>query len=129
MRARRGGRAHGGRGQYPHGIHVRHRTRVPAIEVLVEGFGLPEPGERASDARSERERERVGAGERTAGEVSTHRLDMSVTPVVHDVDNFELSPFTKPAKAPLSLFVYFTPSTTPVSPTAALGHLMVSPSL
>ena len=54
---------------------------------------------------------------------------MSVTPVVHDVDNFELSPFTKPAKAPLSLFVYFTPSTTPVSPTAALGHLMVSPSL
>ena len=85
--------------------------------------------ERASDGRSERERERVGAGERTAGEVSTHRLDMSVTPVVHDVDNFELSPFTKPAKAPLSLFVYFTPSTTPVSPTAALGHLMVSPSL
>jgi hypothetical protein len=38
--------------------------------------------ERASDARSERGRERVGAGERTAGEVSTHILDMVVTELV-----------------------------------------------
>ena len=56
-------------------------------------------------------------------------FDMSVTELVHDVDNFELSPFTKPAKPSLSLFVYVTPSTSPSSPTAALGHLMVSPSL
>ena len=38
--------------------------------------------ERASDARSEGERERVGAGERTAGEVSTHMYSMSVTELV-----------------------------------------------
>jgi len=38
--------------------------------------------ERASDARSERGRERVGAGERTAGEVSTHIKYMSVTELV-----------------------------------------------
>jgi len=36
----------------------------------------------ASDARSERGRERVGAGERTAGEVSTHIWFMSVTELV-----------------------------------------------
>ena len=76
------GRAHGGRGQYPHVIHGRHRTRVPAIEGLVEGIGSKEPGERASDARSERGRERVGAGERTAGEVSTHMAAMVVTELV-----------------------------------------------
>jgi hypothetical protein len=35
-------------------------------------MAFEEPGERASDERSERGRERVGAGERTAGEVSTH---------------------------------------------------------
>jgi len=35
---------------------------------------------RASDERSERER--VGAGERTAGEVSTHMPYMSVTELV-----------------------------------------------
>ena len=61
---------------------MRHLARVPAIEGLVEGSGVVEPGERASDARSERERERVGAGERTAGEVSTHMEDMSVTELV-----------------------------------------------
>jgi hypothetical protein len=38
--------------------------------------------ERASDARSERERGRVGAGERTAGEVSTHIRSMVVTELV-----------------------------------------------
>ena len=38
--------------------------------------------ERASDARSERERGRVGAGERTAGEVSTHIRSMVVTLLV-----------------------------------------------
>ena len=38
--------------------------------------------ERASDARSERERGRVGAGERTAGEVSTHMEFMFVTAAV-----------------------------------------------
>ena len=59
-------------------------ARVPAIEGLVEGSGAVEPGERASDARSERERERerVGAGERTAGEVSTHMALMVVTELV-----------------------------------------------
>jgi len=77
-----GGRAHGGRGQYPHAQHVRHRGHVPAAEVLVEGSGAGEPGERASDARSERERECVGAGERTAGEVSTHSVTMFVTELV-----------------------------------------------
>ena len=56
-------------------LAVLHRTRVPAIEGLVEGIGLAEPGERASDARSERER--VGAGE-----VSTHIRFMSVTLLV-----------------------------------------------
>ena len=104
-----------------------HAVHDPAGEVLVEGIGVIEPGERASDARSERERERVGAGE-----VSTHMYDMSSTPVVHDVDNLghcEEPLFTKPRKAFLFLFVYVTPVTTPVSPTAALGHLMVSPSL
>ena len=40
------------------------------------------PGERASDARSERGRERVGAGERTAGEVSTHMDCMYFTELV-----------------------------------------------
>jgi hypothetical protein len=44
------------------------------VSQLLRGWlkflALSEPGERASDARSERER--VGAGERTAGEVSTH---------------------------------------------------------
>jgi len=40
------------------------------------------PGERASDARSERGRERVGAGARTAGEVSTHISFMLVTELV-----------------------------------------------
>ena len=58
-------------------IHVVHD---PAGEVLVEGKGSVEPGERASDARSERER--VGAGERTAGEVSTHISFMVVTELV-----------------------------------------------
>ena len=38
--------------------------------------------ERASDARSERGRERVGAGGRTAGEVSTHMPAMFVTELV-----------------------------------------------
>ena len=78
------GRAHGGRGQYPHPRHVHHRTRVPVVEGLVEVSGVAEPGERASDARSERERERerVGAGERTAGEVSTHMYDMYLTELV-----------------------------------------------
>ena len=38
---------------------------------------------RASDERSERER--VGAGERTAGEVSTHMPYMSVTELVSQV--------------------------------------------
>jgi len=38
--------------------------------------------ERASDARSERGRERVWAGERTAGEVSTHMDFMAVTLLV-----------------------------------------------
>ncbi len=98
------------------------------VEGLVEGPGVAEPGERASDARSERERERVGAGERTAGEVSTHISFMFVTELVHDVDKFGLFSFTKPTRPPLSLFVYVTPSTTPVSPTAALGQLMVPPS-
>jgi len=60
-------------------IHVVH---VPAAEVLVEFLGVHEPGERSSDARSERERERVWAGERTAGEVSTHMDCMSVTELV-----------------------------------------------
>jgi hypothetical protein len=81
-REREGGRAHGGRGQYPHGLHVRHLARVPAIEGLVEGSGAAEPGERASDARSERGRERVGASGRTAGEVSTHICPMFVTELV-----------------------------------------------
>ena len=45
-------------------------------------MGAEEPGERASDARSERGRERVGAGERTAGEVSTHMPHMVVTLLV-----------------------------------------------
>ena len=43
------GRAHSGRGQYPHGIHVRHPGRVPAAEGLFEGTGAEEPGERASE--------------------------------------------------------------------------------
>ena len=71
-------------------MHVRHLARVPAIEGLVEGIGCGigrgigcgEPGERASDARSERGRERVGAGEHTVGEVSTHIHDMFVTELV-----------------------------------------------
>jgi hypothetical protein len=56
----------------------------PAAKVLVEFLRPREPGERASDARSERERERerVGAGERTAGEVSTHIRSMVVTELV-----------------------------------------------
>jgi len=56
---------------------------------------------------------------------------MFVTELVHDVDNFGLLlfSFTKPIRPSLSLFVYVTPSTTPVSPTLALGHLMVLPSL
>jgi len=60
-------------------IHVVHD---PVVEVLVEGSGFLEPGERSSDARSERGRERVGAGERTAGEVSTHMENMPVTELV-----------------------------------------------
>ena len=51
---------------------ILHVVHDPAAEVLIELLGVIEPGERASDARSERGRERVGAGERTAGEVSTH---------------------------------------------------------
>ena len=67
-------------------VSTSHLDHDPVTEVLVEGSGAVEPGERASDARSERERERererVGAGERTAGEVSTHMFDMFVTALV-----------------------------------------------
>jgi hypothetical protein len=68
-----GGRTAGEVSTHIH-LHVRHRTRVPAAEGLIEGFlaSLNLASERASDARSERGRERVGAGARTAGEVSTH---------------------------------------------------------
>ena len=65
-----------------HTDHILHIPSVPGADGLVEGSGLVEPGERASDARSERGRERVGAGERTAGEVSTHIPVMSVTELV-----------------------------------------------
>jgi len=61
---------------------ILHVVHDPAAEVLVEVLGVIEPGDRASDARSERGRERVGAGERTAGEVSTHTFCISVTLLV-----------------------------------------------
>jgi hypothetical protein len=69
----------GGVAEVSAGVRSNHVGHVPAAEVLVEGSGAEEPGERASDARSERERERVGAGERTTGEVSTHIWAMCVT--------------------------------------------------
>jgi hypothetical protein len=61
------------------GTAVTDVVHDPAAKVLVEGSGFVEPGERASDARSERgrERERVGAGE-----VSTHISFMFVTAAV-----------------------------------------------
>ena len=55
--------------------------------------------------------------------------DMSVTPVVQDLARLVASLFvTNVSKPALSRLVYFTPWTSPVSPTLALGHLMVSPS-
>ena len=74
-------------GEQVAGATISHQVHVPAAEVLVEGSAVLEPGERASDARSEREREGVGAGERTVGErtvgeVSTHMDFMVVTELV-----------------------------------------------
>ena len=132
-------------------MHILNRSRVPVIEGLVEASGVSEPGERASDARSERER--VGAGERTAGEISTHMpymlvtaavshlersgfnvvlltssKDMSVTPVVQDVAKLATSPLATNVSNPArSRFVYVTPPSRNVAPTATPGHFTVTP--
>ena len=76
----------------------RHQGNFPVAQVLVEVHGVAKPGERASDARSVRERERVGAGGRTAGEVSTHMDSMSVTELVSQLFRGWLK-----AAAPLNL--------------------------
>jgi hypothetical protein len=65
-----------GSSQYPHGIQLRHTGRVPVADGLVEGSGKVEPGERASDARSERER--VRAAERAAVEVTNTHIEAMV---------------------------------------------------
>ena len=63
------------------GASTSHLVHDPAAEVLVEALGPEEPGKRESDARSERGRERVGAGPRRARS-STHIRPMFVTELV-----------------------------------------------
>ena len=61
---------------------------------------------------------------------SPNKADMSVTPEVQDVASsasFVGLAVTNASSPARSRFVYVTPPTTPVSPTLAPGHMMVTP--